>query len=68
MYNDLSDFISRTKVVETTEGDKVILVDWADSNPITLIGFVADFRLDDFEVQELGWKYYQQLQVEINKI
>jgi hypothetical protein len=68
MYNDLNDFISQTMVVENVDNEKIILIDFSDSVPVTLAGFKADGDLTDYRVHELGWEYYQDLQAEINKL
>ncbi len=63
----LSDFcnmqIKRTDVAE-------IIVDYSEGDinkSVRLIGFSTDINKTDFEIQEEGFEYYQNLKEEINK-
>lgn len=66
-YESLTDFINRTAVGQSTEGDAVIIVSELEGQPITLIGFKADAGKTDFEIQEEGYNYYLRLKTELER-
>ena len=61
MYNNLSDFISKSKVA-TANGKAVIVLDKIPDKPcVTLIGFQSDVNKSDFEILEEGYEYFLKL-------
>ena len=60
MYNDLSDFITKTEILRR-EMVAFIVCDYVDGRPVRLIGFNADSSQSDFEIKERGYAYYTAL-------
>lgn len=61
MYDNLSDFISKTQVA-TADGKSIIIVEKIPDQPsITLIGFSTDINKTEYQVMEEGYDYYLRL-------
>lgn len=67
-YKDLSDFISRTKVIESMpEGRAIIVIGYMDDIPFPLPGFSSDLSKLDFQIQEEGYHYWLEMDKHLTK-